>query len=63
VASYACVPGTVNAARAAISGENSLARLFDFWYHIASFGMRRLRFWSCFTSPSRLTCRKRARST
>src|SRR2546425_6221025 len=36
VASYACVPGAVNAARATIAGENSLARLLDFWYQTAS---------------------------
>jgi len=36
VASYARVPGAVNAVRAAIAGENSLARLLDFWYQTAS---------------------------
>ncbi len=36
VASYACVPAAVNALRAAIAGENSLAGLWDFWYQTAS---------------------------
>src|SRR6266568_3823410 len=44
VASYAFVPGTVNAERLAISRENSLARPVDFWYQLAfDFATRRSR--------------------